>query len=572
MMIFDIFKKKIVETKQDHETVLRAGGKSPYYEYGSINMDKSDVFKAYIPYFLYKPPFGYPRTDTDILRCRKLAQTPYIYAVVKAICDRVNSVEYDIVYANPKDQNDANDKKREEIRGFFKNPNGNFESIYDLQRALVRDLLEIDAGVVVKVFNRTRKFRQIFVRDGGTFLINPNIFGYLGDREDFIDVPGSFTFVDDDHKSNMKVYETLFADKAAYFQYGWTPGSLPVPFGKREVAYLMLNKRSDSIYGRSPVQVLTEIVYTLLYGGRHNLDYYVNNNIPQGIISLLNANEAQIKSFRERLQEHLNVKDIDFDNWRKQPYKIPIVNTDSKFTNWQISSKEMEILESQKFYQKLVYKVFGINPDELGDTEDSNRTIANEQSRIIKKRALKPILHSLEYMWNNEIMTELDPEGIFRFRYSDYDVEEDYRKNELNVLRMNYMTVNEVRQLNGLTEVPEGEMIRGLVPANSDQVNPDDTEHPNPDGPKSDQQSIADKQGALKTDKEFDKSNPRSGMMRQVASKPVKKAKEKDSEDVEQKETIAMEDMSNIDTELPEAVDNIYDGVEKTLEELANNW
>lgn len=561
-MIFDFMKKKPAQTEKK--------SKSPYYEYGSVNVDKSDNFKAYIPYFLYKPPFGYPRTDTDVIRCRKLAQTPYVFSVIKAIRDRVNSVDYDIVYANPKDQNEKNDKERERIRKFFKNPNGNFESIYDLQSALVRDLLELDAGVVVKVFNRVREFRQIFVRDAGTFLINPNIYGYIGNRDDFVDIPTSYTFVDDESKHNMKVYETLFADKAAYFQYGWTPGSLPVPFGKREVAYVMLNKRSDSIYGRSPVQILTEIVYALIYGGRHNLDYYINNNIPQGIISLLNANESQIKSFRARLQEHLQVKDVDFDNWRRQPYKIPVINTESKFTNWQISSKEMEILESQKWYLKLVYKVFGINPDELGDTEDSNRTIANEQSRIIKKRALKPILHALEYMWNNEIMTELDPDGVFRFKYSDYDVEEDYRKNELNVLRMNYMTINEVRQLNGLQPIQDGEAIRGLM-AKSDKTFPDDTAHPNPDGPKSDLQSIADKQGALKTDREFDKSNPRSGMMRQVEVKPVKKAKYDKLENLDEQNGVdSLEAL--VSKEPPEVVDKVYKSLEKTLEELANNW
>jgi HK97 family phage portal protein len=430
----------------------------------SVYAGSNDKFKSYIPYFLYKPPYGYPRTDLDYSKVMKLAQSPYVWSVIKAIRDRVRGVDWDIV---PKDGEELTDElkaKAKEIKQWFENPNGNHQSWVDVQDALINDVLVFDAGVGVKVFDHNNKFRQLFARSGATFLKNPDIYGYMGDRDEIIDTQIDTNWSMDSSRTRQ-VYDMRYKEHAAYFQYGWTPGSVPVPFGKREVIYLSLNNRTDSVYGRSPVQILYETILLLIYGGRYNLDMYINNNVPQGIISLLGANAEQIKRFRERLDERMLQQDT-FDNWRKKNFRIPVVGgkdiADVKFTPWQVPSKELQILEQQQWYQKIVWQTFGVTPDEMGETGDSNRATSNEQARVLKKRAIKPLLQKLAHAWNSQLMPELDDTGKLCFKYNDYDVEEDYRINEVYEKKLNYMTVNEIRELEGLPPIEDGDKLTSV--------------------------------------------------------------------------------------------------------------
>ena len=416
-----------------------------------------DMFKAYIPNFLYKPPFGYPRQDLDVFHVKQLANTPYVFGVIKAIKDRISAIDWSIDLDKDVEMTPALRKEQKRITQAIENPNGNYDSFNDIQRALVDDILTYDAGVIVKVFNMQQKYSQMFARAGETFLKNPDIHGYLGDRADFVE-PTQLDLTKDT-PGTRALYSSQYSNNAAYFQYGWTPGSLPVPFGKREIIYFSLNPRTDSVYGRSPVQVLYETILTLIYGGRYNLDAYINNNVPQGMVQLLNADNNQIKAFRNRLNQKVLEND-EFDNYRNKGYYVPIVNTEAKYIPWQISSKDLEVLEKQKWYQKIVWQCFGVNASEMGETENSNKATDVGQARIIRKRAILPILKMLEYGWNNQLMPELDPSGLFKFHYNNYDIEEDFRKNELYEKKLDYMTINEIRELENLAPIDGGDKLR----------------------------------------------------------------------------------------------------------------
>lgn len=408
--------------------------------------NKSGIFKAYIPNFLYKPPYGYPHNkNVDLIR--KLGYNGYIFSIKSAIKDRISSTSFDVKLREEfqKDENGERvdalqfEEQRKKIISFFDKPNLNKESFGNLLRKLVEDILELDAGVWIKVFNKGGEFQQLFSYDGGTFLKNPDIHGYLGNRAEFV-MP-SQQFLDQDNlmsKNNensmvneqvVKMYDQIFKSQAAYFQYGWTAGSMPVPFGNREVVYMMRNPRSDNIYGTAPLEVLSEIVLTLVYGSTYNLDFYVNNNMPDGIIQLLGANEQQIRSFRSRFEAEF--KDTDaFNNYRRKFHTYPITSKEAKFTQFQLSSEQMQILEQQKWFVKIVWACFGINASELGFTEDSNKATEVVQSDIGKKKLIGPMLKLIEYHINNDIMPEFEA-PMFEFKFDDYDIAEDKARHEL---------------------------------------------------------------------------------------------------------------------------------------------
>lgn len=441
-------------------------------------LENTGILKAYIPNFLYKPPYGYPRY-TDVPTLRKLASSPYVFMAITTIIDEVCAIPYTI---RPKERDEPQeDEKTEElgakkesvnedkdqlarikeVKKFFENPNGNDESWESIQRTVLRDILELDSGIIVKVFNKAGKMVQIFSRDGGTFLKNPDIYGYFGNRAEII-YPPQIAMNNDQIKM---YYDNVLKQEAAYFQYGWTAGAMPIPFGKKEIVWLQKNSRSDSIYGRSPVEILQETIQTLIFGLSANKDLYVNNNVPDGAISLLGASQDDIKAFRERWEKDFRVKD-DFGNLRKKFNKVPISNTPINFTPFQLTNQQMQIIEQQQWFTKLVWSCFGITPSELGFTEDSNRATELSQSRVFKRKSVRPLLKLLEYHVNTQIMPEFGY-GDLEFKYEELDVDEEILKNQLYEIqiRNKVKTSNEIREELGLEPLsPEELNPFGSVP------------------------------------------------------------------------------------------------------------
>ena len=360
MGIFDYFKKpaiKALSTEQAN-TKEQAG-------LTGVRKD-ADIFKAYIPNYMYRPPFGIPRRDNVVL-FKKLAKNPYIFSIIKTLCDEATTNSWEVkVKEEFQEHGDQYKDKINEITRFLKNPNGNEESFQHILRQLLTDLLETDSGVLVKVFNAGGDLKQIFSRDASLFLKNTDIYGYLGNRADFVmPLPDGFTGVSIDfggtpttsQQQIMKQYSLLYKEQAAYFQYGWTAGSMPIPFGKREIIYMMQMPRADSIYGTSPIGRLVDIILNLVYGAEFNLDFYTNNNMPDGAIQLLGAQREQIKQFRENMESQFKFTD-DLGNKRKRFYKHPISTTEVKFTPFTFTAKDMEVLAQQKWFTKIMWMCY----------------------------------------------------------------------------------------------------------------------------------------------------------------------------------------------------------------------
>lgn len=412
-----------------------------------------DEFKAYIPNFLYKPPFGYP-LNKNILHLKQLAKNPFVFSVIRTLKDEASTCKWEIrlkkefakeAFAkkpvdvkklkafNDTGQEPETDAEDDILRisQWFYNPNGNDESFSDIVSQWVQDILEVDAAVGVKVFNKKGEFSQLFARDGGSFLKNPDIYGYLGNRDEFV-------YPMDSMNPNMampdriKLYSASFGERAAYFQYGWTGNALPVPFGRREIVYILANPRTDSIYGRSPLEVLEDVLIALVYGLAYNTDFYLNGNMPDGLVHLQGADAEITKAFQDRLRDKGTMNDQTLGFRRKLGHQYPVYGGPAaEFIPFQLSSKDMEILQQMKDFNKIVWRCFGATPDEMGETEDSNKAVSQTQTAVHKRKALKPILRKIEYAINNQIMTELDPSGKYEFAYEDYDLDEELKKAEL---------------------------------------------------------------------------------------------------------------------------------------------
>jgi len=399
---------------------------------------ESLIYKAVIPRFLYKPPFGYPRFE-NLPNYRRLAQSPYIEMCVSAIVNQVCAVPWDIVSRDS--DKPVNEVHAKEVKEFLENPNVNEENLGLQLRKLVRDILIIDSGVFVKVYNAAGEFKELYVRDGATFTKNPDIFGTLNHRADLIPLHYIFGFIgkpDEEHDTFMK-------EKAAYYQYGWITGARPMPFGRKEIIYIMENPLPQSIYGQSRMSVLEKTVQMLIYGEDHNLDYFIDNNVPKGVISLLDAEHDQVESFKQQWGEIQRTPD-EIGNFRRRSHSVPFTTTDVKFERLQFSNAELELLEQQKWFLKLVWAVFGVTPTEMGMDDSPSRAHEITQSRVFKRRTIRPLLTVIEDHLNSQLIWSDFHEDV-KLEFKMYDIDEDIKKHALYGIQLDkgIKTPNEIR-------------------------------------------------------------------------------------------------------------------------------
>jgi len=434
---------------------------------GSITEESRDELnKALEPKFLFKPPFGYPR-NVNLLEVRRLAATPYVEMCISTIIDEIGAIEWDIV-TKECEEGGGKDEQIEHIKKFFENPNTNKESFEKILRKVVRDILEVDSGIMIKQFNMKEEMVGIVAKDGATFNKNPDIYGMFTDREELM--IGSEIVGDNKQSQNMQpgmIKTSEAREKAAYFQFGWVTGIRPIPFGKREVVWFERNPRTDNFYGRSPIEILAEAIQMLIYSIEDNLKYYNDNNVPKGVLGLEESDADSVKAFEDQWTQKMRERDA-VGNWRRKPHHIPIINKKPTFTRIQFSNAELELIEQQKWFSKMVWASFGVTATELGYTEDA-KGMANQivQSQVFRKRAINPLLRMIEYNINKEIISEFEYGGI-EFKFNTFDVEEETKKAGLYKAQLDtFKTVNEIRREEGLDEVEGGDEVKRAFSENT---------------------------------------------------------------------------------------------------------
>ena len=434
---------------------------------------RDGINKAYIPKFLYKPPYGYPRF-ANMGYIRYLAQTPYVEMCIDTILKNLSSIDWEILPTKGM-EDQADEAEIEQIRNFFDNPNTNTETFSQVFIEMpVRDMLEINSGILNKVYNMKEELVEIVARDGATFTKNPNVHGMYTDRDDII-LPKNVVDTNNVHEvlnPYVDISGAQAREKAAYFQYGWIAGPVPIPFGKKEIIWIEGMKRTDDHYGWSPVQILAKNLQMLVYSIESDLEYFNDNNVPKGIIGLEDSDSGELDSFKTQWNE-LQMKKDEFGNMKKMMNKVPIVNKVPKFERIEFSSSEMEIIEKQKWYTKMVWASFGVTATELGYTEDAKGS-ANMivQSKVFRKKAINPILRKLEALYTINIISEFEYWGTvttesgkkirkpkYEFVFKKFDVDEERQKYELYKLQSEsgIRTINEIRSDEGFDEVEWGD-------------------------------------------------------------------------------------------------------------------
>lgn len=346
---------------------------------------------------------------------------------------------------------------------------GTGTEIYEVTLDKIERVERYDSKYDIEVEGNHNYFAHGKLISNSTFTKNPDIHGMYTNREDIIEPSRIVNNSTGQELTNPYTMMTPEAarEQAAYFQYGWITGPIPVPFGRREIIWLEKKKRTDEHYGESPVQILAEALQMLVYMVESDLEYYNDNNVPKGIIGLEDSDAEEVEAFKQQWNERQVEKD-EFGNYKKKMHKVPIMNAKPAFERIEFSSSEMQVIEKQKWYTKMVWAAMGVTPVELGYTEDAAGA-ANQivQSKVFRKKAVNPILRILENAFNMHLVSEFEytvkQDGItkpkYEFKFQTFDVEDESKKYELYKLQTEngLKTVNEIRTEEGLEEVEWGD-------------------------------------------------------------------------------------------------------------------
>lgn len=244
-----------------------------------------------------------------------------------------------------------------------------------------------------------------------------------------------------------------FGFEHGFWQYSYQIPAHPMWFNRDEIVYIQEHSRSMSCYGYARTQSILDIVKSLHYSTLYNKRFFEETPIPDGALSLLDTNETEMRSF----MSYWN------NEFKAQPHKVAIMNKDIKWQPFAVSQRELEFLDTQKWYFNMVISAFGLSPSELGVTDDLNRATSATQSELVKRKGVRPFLKLLEDFINKGVISEFGHDGIqFQFIYDD-PAEKNARLSNWNLeLTMGVKTINEVRNEMGMEPIEGGDVSNNM--------------------------------------------------------------------------------------------------------------
>ena len=397
---------------------------------------------VYTDAFWLAPPFGRPR-QIDYERLEPLENSIWVRMCVQHIVDSIAGAEW--VVGPRRHGEDVSEKLLAEIREFFESDTWG-ESWGQIVRQCLPDLVNYDAGVLNKVFP----------------VVSYNIEGELKPNAKPLELVAL------DGRSLMKDVG-LFKNLKGYYQYSWiNPQGIPIHFDKEEIIYLQQSPSPREPYGTSSLEVIESVLDYMMDSTLAQSKYWKNGLFIGGQIDL-----PEVKDINElkRMQAYFEAKlrgPRKYNKWL-------ITGGGAKVQSLPFTSQQMQWLDSQKWFAKMVFAIFKLTPSELGFTEDLNRATGIQQMEIHKSKGVRPILKILEEAINREIIWRHFSPDISYSYTQELSLDEKKLQSDIDAARLsnNLDSVNELRDRDGKEKWP-GEQYDG---PNSDA----ETEEPEDD-------------------------------------------------------------------------------------------
>src|SRR5216683_1018417 len=238
--------------------------------------------------------------------------------------------------------------------------------------------------------------------------------------------------------------------------HGWEP---------EEVMLFSLNPISESVYPHSRiVQLFTAAILedTMMQFISERFTY---SNIPFGVFDLGDVTETELKAA--------------IANWNDQGKtgnRILMTGSKGAGSKWipfGYHLKDLEAVELLKEFRMKIMGILGVTMQELGESQDVNRSNGYNLSFTFKKRAIEPVLDEITQTLSQRLLWQtLGYEDIELF-YEEIDSRDDFLASQIhtNYQKLGILTPNQIRNIRGDISLPGGDEAyvfgpQGWIPLN----------------------------------------------------------------------------------------------------------
>ena len=239
-------------------------------------------------------------------------------------------------------------------------------------------------------------------------------------------------------------------------------GTLVNDYTQEQLAFCVGNPRTHERvggYGFPEIEQLLTIITAHLWAQSWNMKQFSQGATLKGILNIQGAvPPAQLETFRRAWAAQV----AGVDN----AFKTPIMNaTGIQWMPLQLSNQEMGYQMWLEYLIKCITSVFMIDPSEINfDLRGSSMQqptfmSTNEaQQKVSKDKGLEPLLTFFADEINRHIIWQLDPH--YELTFSGLDAKTEEQAAQLRIQQgQNYMTVNEIRALENLPPIENGDIV-----------------------------------------------------------------------------------------------------------------
>lgn len=335
-----------------------------------------------------------------------------VYDVARACINhrkrQISNLEWNIV---PRDQKEVNDTQVDAVKLFFKKPYPatNFRTFVD---KILEDMLVFDGIVLWKDVTFGGQIEGLLNVDASTIRIKVAEDGTLP-------LPPEAAYV---QMINGQVHEKYTLD---------------------EMYYRIMNPRTNTPYGLSPLESLIIGVDSALRSQLYNLSLLSDGNVPEGFFTLpKDWDSDNIKEFQTWFDAMLAGNPMKVTRLKFMP--------DGKYFPTK-KPADMQFIEFEKWLLMKTCAMFDVQPSDIGFTDMVNKSTSDSQQELGMERGLVPTALFLKELFDEIIEQDF---GLVDLQFEwvglqATDVDFELKRNE-SMLKNGAMTIDEWRTQQGM--------------------------------------------------------------------------------------------------------------------------
>lgn len=372
-----------------------------------------------------------------------------VRAAVDSIVRRVATYDWNVIPTlDPKDENYLTIKRRcDDVKKFFNTPNSNGYTFQEVLTSMLTDCLVFDSGVFEIVYDRAGDLKELVPLRGSSVVPMIDEHGKIIEYIQDVMAEGQGFY------GNINLISSEGVNKDAVDN---------VRFKTDQILFLSLFPNTANPSGNPLLESLINEVISVMRASQHAMLALDADEIPPGILVLAGIAGKAAEQAK-----------ADLKSLKGQDHKIRVMTTpdpQGMAANWlelRRTPKELSMRELVEDIRRSIYRVFGVQPVEMGMTEGMPRATAHVQLDVSTSHLVTPILELLQAKINHQIIPLLVEE--YEVPYIQFIFDRDSRlppeeRNRVATAHQIYvkngvMSRNEIRDDLGLLPVKGGDVL-----------------------------------------------------------------------------------------------------------------